>query len=142
VQPSTKQKRAGSSRPELSKAQWQRIRKAVRARDGNACRNCGASGDGVRLSVHHWLPANLGGTDDMSNLVTLCSTCHPIYEKAARTLTLPVDTRGTQEKTLRANGKRTSSRRTKPTNHDRYASHPAPFRGPDGQPWSRQWYEY
>jgi 5-methylcytosine-specific restriction endonuclease McrA len=63
-----KQKRSGSSRPELNKAQWQRIRKAVRARDGNACRNCGASGDWARLSVHHLLPAKLGGTDDMANL--------------------------------------------------------------------------
>jgi 5-methylcytosine-specific restriction endonuclease McrA len=118
-----KQKRSGSRRPELNKAQWQRIRKAVRARDGNACRNCAASGDWARLSVHHLLPANLGGTDDMSNLVTLCSTCHPIYEKAARTLTLPVDTPTTPRR----------------RHNDR---HGAPYRGPTGQPWSRQWFDY
>jgi HNH endonuclease len=115
-----------ASRPALDKAAWQRTRKAVRQRDGNRCRNCGASGDGVRLSVHHWLPANLGGTDDMSNLVTLCSTCHPIYEKAARTLMLPVDMPPAR---TRAPGR----------HNDR---HGAPFRGPTGQPWSRQWFDY
>jgi 5-methylcytosine-specific restriction endonuclease McrA len=126
VQPSTKQKRSGSSRPELSKAQWQRVRRAVRQRDGDACRNCGASGEWARLSVHHLLPAALGGTDDMANLVTLCSTCHPVYEKAARTLTLPVDVPSARKRTTRRRDNR----------------HPAPFRGPDGQPWSRQWFDY
>jgi hypothetical protein len=124
-----KQKRSGSSRPELNKAQWQRIRKAVRARDGNACRNCGASGDWARLSVHHLLPAKLGGTDDMANLATLCSGCHAIYEQAARTLTLPIDTPDAH-----VNGNRTPRR-----HNDR---HGAPFRGPDGQPWSRHWFDY
>jgi len=112
--------RTGASRPELNKAQWQRIRKAVRQRDGNACRNCGASGEWAKLSVHHLIPAKLGGTDTMDNLITLCSTCHPQYEKAARTLTLDKSPR-----------KRTQ----------RKSPHGAPFRGPDGQPWSRQWYD-
>jgi 5-methylcytosine-specific restriction endonuclease McrA len=125
----SKPKRSGSSRPELNKAQWQRIRRAVRQRDGNSCRNCGASGPGVRLGVHHLTPAKLGGTDDVANLATLCSGCHAIYEQAARTLTLPVDTPG-----ARVNGNRTRRRR-----NDR---HPAPFRGPTGQPWSREWFDY
>jgi 5-methylcytosine-specific restriction endonuclease McrA len=122
----TKPKRSGSSRPELSKAQWQRIRRAVRQRDGNCCRHRGATGDWARLSVHHLLPAKLGGTDDMANLATLCSGCHPVYEKAARTLTLPVDMPPARKRAPRRRDHR----------------HPAPFRGPDGQPWSRQWYEY
>jgi 5-methylcytosine-specific restriction endonuclease McrA len=112
-----------ASRPALDKAQWQRIRRAVRQRDGNACRNCGASGDWARLSVHHLLPAKLGGTDDMDNLVTLCSTCHPVYEKAARTLTLPIETPAAP-----------TAKRKNP--------HGAPYRGPKGQPWSRQWYDW
>jgi len=53
----------------------------------------------------------------MDNLVTLCSVCHPQFERIAR-----------------GESKRTSPRRKDP--------HGAPFRGPDGQPWSRQWYEY
>jgi HNH endonuclease len=87
-----------ASRPALDKAQWQRIRKALRQRDGDACRNGGATGDCARLSVHHLLPTRLGGTDDMANLATLCSGCHAIYEKAARTLTLPIDTPDAQER--------------------------------------------
>jgi HNH endonuclease len=79
----------------------------------------------VRLSVHHWLPANLGGTDDMSNLVTLCSRCHPINEKAARTLTLPIETPAAPK------AKRKNPHR-----------HPAPYRGPNGPPWSRHWFDY
>jgi 5-methylcytosine-specific restriction endonuclease McrA len=90
-----------ASRPELDKAAWQRVRKAVRRRDGDQCKNCGANGDGVRLSVHHLRPAVLGGTDDMSNLLTLCSTCHPIYEQTARTLTLPVDPPPPRKRTAR-----------------------------------------
>lgn len=113
--------RSGSSRPELSKSQWQRKRKAVRDRDGDCCRSCGASGNWAKLSVHHLLPASLGGTDEMENLLTLCATCHPVYEKAARTLTLPVDM--------------PCKSSAEPGN----AADDAPFRGPDGQPWSRQW---
>jgi 5-methylcytosine-specific restriction endonuclease McrA len=110
-----------ASRPELNKAQWQRIRRAVRRRDGNACRNCGASDEWAKLSVHHLVPAKVGGTDTMDNLITLCQICHPQYEKAARTLTLDTSPR-----------KRTQ----------RKGPHGAPFRSPDGQPWSRQWYDY
>jgi len=75
--------------------------------------------------VHHLLPASLGGTDDMANLITLCSSvCHPLYEKAARTLALPIETPPARE--------RTPQRCKDP--------HGTLFRGPDGQPWSRQWY--
>jgi hypothetical protein len=65
--------RNGSSRPELDGAQWKRTRAAVRRRDGNRCVNCG-SGD--RLSVHHVVPARLGGSDAMANLATMCVRCH------------------------------------------------------------------
>jgi hypothetical protein len=69
----------------------------------------------------------------MANLACLCSGCHAIYEQAARTLTLPVDTTDARQLKSRANGKRT------PRRQDR---HGAPFRGPTGQPWSREWFDY
>jgi hypothetical protein len=119
-----RQPRPGASRPELNKAAWQRLRKAVRQRDGNCCRNCGARGEWAKLSVHHLLPASLGGTDDMANLLTLCSTCHPIYEKAARTF--PVEGPPPPKRTAQ----------------DDKGSHGARFRGPDGRPWSRHWFDY
>jgi hypothetical protein len=132
----SEQRRSGASRPELNKLAWQRIRKAVRQRDGNCCRDCGASGEWAELSVHHLLPASRGGTDDMDNLVTLCSTCHPVYEKAARSLTPAVDTPAARKRTAGQRRTGTSSL------HERYADHPAPFRSPEGLPWSRQWYEH
>jgi 5-methylcytosine-specific restriction endonuclease McrA len=65
--------RNGASRPELSSAQWKRVRAAVRRRDGNACVVCGAT---ENLSVHHVVPARLGGRDELSNLVTVCVLHH------------------------------------------------------------------
>lgn len=66
-------RRNGSSRPELAGAQWKRTRAAVRRRDGNRCVVCGRND---RLSVHHVVPARLGGGDEMDNLVTVCVLHH------------------------------------------------------------------
>ena len=60
--------RSGSSRPDLDTGQWKRIRAAVRRRDGNVCVVCGRRD---WLSVHHVVPARLGGSDEMDNLVTV-----------------------------------------------------------------------
>lgn len=104
----TKQ-RSGASRPELNKAACQRMRKAVRERDGNRCSDCGATSDSARLSVHHLVR---GGLDTMDNLVTLCSVCHPRAERIARNQTR------------------------------RPVEGGAPYRGPEGRPWSRHWFDY
>lgn len=34
--------------------------------------------DGVILSVGHIIPRRLGGTDELSNLQTICTTCNAI----------------------------------------------------------------
>jgi hypothetical protein len=65
--------RNGSSRPELDGARWKRTRATVRRRDGNRGVVCGRSD---RLSVHHVVPARLGGSDEMDNLVTVCGLRH------------------------------------------------------------------
>lgn len=49
------------------------MRKQARMRDGNRCRNCGAT---AKLSVHHIVKARYGGRDTLDNLVTLCGSCH------------------------------------------------------------------
>jgi hypothetical protein len=72
-------RRNGASRPDLDTGQWKRIRAAVRRRDGNACVVCGRSD---RLSVHHVVPARLGGGDEMDNLVTVC-VLHRLRSPAA-----------------------------------------------------------
>jgi hypothetical protein len=56
--------RSGSSRPELDRYPRKKLRAQVRARDGNRCRNCGAT---EKLSAHH---LQRGGPDRMDNLVT------------------------------------------------------------------------
>ena len=48
-------------------------RRLVLSRDNYRCTECGEARD---LQVHHILPRRLGGPDEPSNLVTLCSACH------------------------------------------------------------------
>ena len=53
----------------------------VLERDGFACQICHIMND---LQVHHVIPLRLNGPDDMSNLITLCSSCHVIEESKLR----------------------------------------------------------
>ena len=48
----------------------------VLKRDQFACVRCGSSGVGVRLEVHHRVPFAKGGSDNLSNLETLCYECN------------------------------------------------------------------
>lgn len=50
------------------------IRKAVILRDGCKCMECGKSN--CKLEVHHIKPRRLYGSNTLSNLITLCETCH------------------------------------------------------------------
>ncbi|MBM2711040.1 RecQ family ATP-dependent DNA helicase [Mesorhizobium caraganae] len=52
------------------------IRQQVLQRDGYCCVSCGIRLKSVDADVHHLLPRSMGGTDEMSNLVTLCDGCH------------------------------------------------------------------
>lgn len=56
----------------LSSEDWQIVRCAVLDRDNYRCKKCGRPG----REVDHIKPKKLGGTDDLSNLQTLCSNCH------------------------------------------------------------------
>lgn len=57
----------------------------VLKRDGYRCQLCGATqSDGVRLEVDHKLAKAKGGSDDLSNLWTLCWPCNS--GKSARDL--------------------------------------------------------
>lgn len=49
-------------------------REAILNRDSYPCQCCGKKH--VRLEVHHIIFRSLGGTDDESNLITLCEKCH------------------------------------------------------------------
>jgi hypothetical protein len=50
----------------------------VLARDNWKCCACGrtSQGEAVRLEVDHIIPRSKGGTDDLSNLQTLCRKCN------------------------------------------------------------------
>lgn len=58
-----------------NKVKWSETRKMALARDGYRCRypDCGRTDP---LTVHHIHPRGLGGGHHLSNLVTLCESCH------------------------------------------------------------------
>jgi 5-methylcytosine-specific restriction protein A len=88
-----KTKRQTSSRP------WSRLRDAVFLRDKYQCQDCGRLGSPSELECDHRIPLAKGGTDDMSNLQTLCGGkdgCH-----AKKTIT---ETGGKTKKATGADG--------------------------------------
>lgn len=53
------------------------LRHEVFKRDNYTCVECGArKEDGATLHVDHKIPVSKGGTDELSNLQTLCSDCN------------------------------------------------------------------
>lgn len=62
---------------------WDERRRRVYERDDYECQRCGRLGgprggpeDDAELHAHHIVPKSEGGTDDISNLETLCHSCH------------------------------------------------------------------
>ena len=54
-----------------------RTRVLVLERDNYTCQMCGRTRyDGVKLEVDHIIPVSKGGSDDISNLRTLCFDCN------------------------------------------------------------------
>lgn len=53
---------------------WDEIRRRVYFRDNYTCQRCGATG--VRLHCAHIISLSKGGTNDYSNLETVCEDCH------------------------------------------------------------------
>jgi len=53
---------------------WNELRHQVYTRDNHTCQNCGATS--VELHAHHVVPLSAGGTNNTSNLTTLCASCH------------------------------------------------------------------
>ena len=65
---------------------WQRARETAKQRDGYRCTGCGSSS---KLQVHHVVPIEQGGEPFLiSNLVTLCRTCHEKAEREAKSVFL------------------------------------------------------
>jgi len=59
------------------KAVSEKLRYQVFSRDAFRCKACGRGADnGVKLTVDHIIPVDWGGTNDMTNLLTLCEDCN------------------------------------------------------------------
>jgi len=59
------------------KAISERIRYEILSRDSFKCQACGRGAtDGVKLTVDHITPVDWGGTNEKTNLLTLCEECN------------------------------------------------------------------
>ena len=73
VLPVNKQRRANRKRTHIPRG----LRHEVFKRDNYTCCECGATKeDGVTLHIDHIIPVSKGGTDELSNLQTLCKACN------------------------------------------------------------------
>lgn len=72
--------------PEISGKEYQQgpvfyeknYKSAAKTRDGHQCRVCKGED---HLQVHHVKPRSEGGTDKLSNLMTLCKECHQKHHR-------------------------------------------------------------
>lgn len=67
--------------------QWRIIKREIFERDNWTCQECGRDcslearmKEGHRIQCHHKRPKKAGGTEDPSNLTTLCASCHAKIE--------------------------------------------------------------
>ncbi|WP_085033299.1 RecQ family ATP-dependent DNA helicase [Ensifer aridi] len=58
---------------------WEETRRLVLERDGYQCVSCSTKLSSSNADVHHLLPRSMGGSDELSNLVTLCDGCHAAH---------------------------------------------------------------
>ncbi len=52
------------------------VRVSVLHRDGNKCVFCGRTAKQIELEIDHIIPFSKGGSNDLSNLPTLCIDCN------------------------------------------------------------------
>jgi ATP-dependent DNA helicase RecQ len=58
---------------------WRRIRESILRRDEFKCVECGEPCEANEADIHHLLPRSAGGSDEPSNLITLCDGCHAAH---------------------------------------------------------------
>ncbi len=58
---------------------WRRTRESVLRRDKFRCVECGKPCTRAEADIHHLMPRSAGGSDEPSNLVTLCDGCHAAH---------------------------------------------------------------
>lgn len=60
--------------------EWFILRLQVFKRDKYICLRCDKKFPSEKLNAHHLIPREEGGGDSLSNLVTLCQSCHDVVE--------------------------------------------------------------
>jgi len=67
-------------------AEWKGITEIVRTRDEHECQHCGVKEEDKAFDVHHKIPfkqfATAKQANQLSNLITLCSSCHKKAERS------------------------------------------------------------
>ena len=62
---------------------WDKLRKVILARDGYLCQHCLSKGRPTPATqVDHIRPKAKGGSDSLSNLQSLCRSCHEAKSEA------------------------------------------------------------
>ena len=80
----------------LEGVEYHQVRKEVLSRDGHQCINCGSTED---LEIHHIVPISKSGTNEISNLVSVCSDCH--YHIHGKTPAEKTETQATFKRDVR-----------------------------------------
>lgn len=57
-----------------SSNKWKKLKMECRKEYDFTCQMCGVKSKSVH--VHHMIPRRLGGPDELTNLITLCGSCH------------------------------------------------------------------
>jgi predicted transcriptional regulator len=65
---------------------WGDIKKQVFETYGCYCVKCKSN---KKLDIHHIIPRNLGGSDNIQNLIPLCRSCHLKIEGLVRRFSIP-----------------------------------------------------
>jgi HNH endonuclease len=63
----------------LTEGDWLKIRESILRRDKFKCVECGKPCNRGEADIHHLLPRSAGGSDEPSNLITLCDGCHAAH---------------------------------------------------------------
>lgn len=89
-------------------------------RDGYECQNCGR--DTSDLEVHHIVPLEKGGSNNIRNLATLCQDCHSSIHSSSKTAPTPQSNSSSRARSTRINSSASRTRSTQ-TNNSSSADH-------------------
>lgn len=131
--------RAWNHRPGQREGVSDAVREEVFRRDGYACQACGATN--LQLQADHIVPRNEGGSDEVSNLRTLCKPCNSSRQDDLPGVLSPAWRRpagGRVHNSPGALGVKVALRR-KALEHVNPARVLDCFCGPDGVMWSLVW---